>query len=316
MEKILTHWDADGIISASKLLEVIEGELYVPEIGRWKFEAIPPEALGGTLHVLDYSIPPKDWEKVCERVEDLILIDHHVGSRPPCGKIINPALRGIEVPACSLVVSDYFKLPYDWRDAVAIAADLGDPFGNRYWEKVVRERKLDERAVLEAAALLNSCYRLLDYDCIIEYSRKLKDMSLEDLLSDERLRRNRARAKEKLEEYLSRAMCTEKVCVVRGDEGVHLFTSSLWKKLSKGNELIVLITIDEKRFRAYCKGGDRDYSEIIELLRKRGFEETGGKKHVCSVQAPLSDLERFLKVLKELRLLDELELLEPSVVEH
>ncbi|ALU12308.1 hypothetical protein EYM_02290 [Ignicoccus islandicus DSM 13165] len=313
--KILTHWDADGIISASKVLEVIDGEVYIPRIGTWRFEAIPREALKGTLYVLDYSLPREDWEKVCEMIEDLVIIDHHTGNEAPCGKTINPALRGIEVPACSLVVSNYFRIPYDWRDAVAIAADLGDPAGNPFWVKIVKEQRLNEEDIMEAAALLNSCYRTLDYECIKEYAYNLRQMELEEVLNDKRLRANRERARSRLEEYLRKANCVGRVCLIRGDEDVHLFASALWKRL-KRNGVSIVITINEKMMRIYCRGDERDYEEAIRRAKQIGLKEVGGKKEVCSAHVTREELPRVIRVLREMKLLDEFEFLESSVIEH
>lgn len=295
--KVLTHWDTDGIVSASKLLEVINtNEVYVPRIGSWRFKAIPPEAFGDVLYVLDYSLPQEDWVEVCKRVKDLVYIDHHPGSKPPCGKTVNPALEGEAPPSASVVVSQYFNLPLDWRDAVAIAADLVNPEGNPIWEEIVRKEGLDKEKVKEAAALLNACYRLNDYDCIKRYIFKLKDMSLEELYEDQYLWNRRREVLRRIDELVKRAECERvygiKVCKVKGDPSVHNFTNALWKRLREGETIV--ITIDGERARIYCRGGNRDYTELIKMLKEMGLDEVGGKVQVCSAYVEPQRLEEVL----------------------
>ncbi|ABU81739.1 hypothetical protein [Ignicoccus hospitalis] len=299
--KVLTHWDADGIVSAAKALRKLgEVEVYVPRIGRWSFEAVPPEALGGKLYVMDYSMPYEDWQRLCEGVEGLVVLDHHAAPKPPCGEVYNPALEGNYVPSASLVVSDYFGLPYDWRDAVAIAGDLHDPWGNEVWEAILRKEKVRGEDVVEAAALLNSCYKLLDYDCIYYSIKKVsKANSLSEILEDRRLRAKREEALKLVEELERRAECWDegyrRVCVVR-DERAALVASSLWKRLNRGKETIIVIAWDAGA-RVYCRGGKKDYTVLIEALRSAGIKEVGGKDVVCSANLRSHELEKVLKIL-------------------
>ncbi len=301
MVKVLTHWDADGIVSASKLLHKVDAEIYVPRIGSWSFEAVPEEALGDELYVLDYSMPSEDWAKLCSSVRRLIVIDHHHAPEPPCGVVINPALEGKAPPSASVVVSDYLGLPYDWRDAVAIAGDLHDPRGDPLWEALVRKLRIRGEDTIEAAALLNSCYKLMDYDCIKEYSKRLKYMTLEELLRDERLRKRREEARRLLDELVSKAECFyqngRKVCVIEGDERAIIMASSIWKRLKDEGKETVLIALGNGRARIYCRGGDVDYTYIIEALREMGIKEVGGKKVVCSANLTEEELPKALGAL-------------------
>ena len=295
--KVLTHWDTDGIVSASKLLEVVKtNEVYIPRIGSWRFSAIPQEAFGDVLYVLDYSLPDQDWVEVCKRVKDLVYIDHHPGGKPPCGKVINPAFEGKAPPSASVVVSEYYGLPLDWRDAVAIAADLVEPEGNPIWEEIVRKKNLDKGKVKEVAALLNSCYRLYDYDCIKKYIFILKDVALDDLYNDKELWERRKRVQEMIDELVKKAKCEKvngiKVCFV---EGPHTFTNALWKRLREGETIVV--TLYDGRARVYCRGGDRDYTTLIKKLRDMGVEEVGGKVQVCSAYVRPEELEEVLTAI-------------------
>jgi len=299
MTKVLTHWDADGIVSGSKALQVLEAPVYVPRIGSWSFEAVPKEALGDVLYVLDYSMPYEDWAKLCSSVKDLIVIDHHAAPRPPCGKVTNPALEGRAPPSASVVVSDYFNLPYDWRDAVAIAGDLHDPRGDPLWEAIVKKEGIRGEETIEAAALLNSCYKLLDYNCIIEYTKKLRYMTLRELLNDERLLKKREEVRRVLEELVSSAECVKKddrkVCVVKDDRGI-IMISSLWKRLKDEGETVV-VALGRERARVYCRGGEYDYTSLIKMLRGLGVKEVGGKKVVCSANLDRHELPKVLKAL-------------------
>jgi len=296
---VLTHWDADGIVSGSKVLQVLDARVYVPRIGSWSFDAVPKEALGDVLYVLDYSMPYEDWAKLCSSVEDLVVIDHHAAPRPPCGKVINPALEGRAPPSASVVVSDYFNLPYDWRDAVAIAGDLHDPRGDPLWEAIVKKEGIRGEETIEAAALLNSCYKLLDYDCIIEYTKKLKYMTLQELLNDEELLKKREEVRRTLEELVNSAECVKKrgrkVCVIRDDRGI-IMISSLWKKLRDEGETVI-VALGKDKARVYCRGGDYDYTSLIETLRGLGLKEVGGKKVVCSANLNYRELAKALEAL-------------------
>ena len=296
---MLTHWDADGIVSGSKLLQVIEAPVYIPTIGSWSFEAIPKEALGDELYVLDYSMQYEDWEKLCSSVKDLIVIDHHVTSRPPCGKVVNPALEGEAPPSASVVVSQYLNVPYDWRDAVAIAGDLHDPRGNPLWEAIVKKEGLRGEDTIEAAALLNSCYKVMDYECIKEYTKKLSSMTLNDLLNDEKLIKTREKAKRILDQLVASAECFEeggrRVCVVKDDEAI-IMASSLWKRLRDEGETVI-VAVGKDRARVYCRGGDTDYTFLINVIKSLGIKEVGGKRQVCSANLKREELEKVLAAL-------------------
>ncbi len=285
MPNIVTHWDADGIVSASKLLEKVKGEVFIPKIGTWRASAIPSEALQGEVYILDYALPKEDWEYICKRVKRLVVLDHHPTSEPTCGEVYNPALKGVDVPSASLVVSEYLKLPLDWRDAVAIAGDLHDPRGNPIWEELVRRYELNAEDVIKGASLLNSCYKLLDYECIKRYSYILSSLTLKDLVNDEYLNKKLEEVKKLIDNYVKRAKCEKigdwKVCIVEGDERASIMINSIWRRLKDGKTIIVVKTNDVHR--VYCRGGEVDYLELLKHL-KGDVIEKGGKKVVCSAK--------------------------------
>ncbi len=286
MPNIVTHWDADGIVSANKLLEKIEGEIFIPKIGVWRAHAIPQEALKGVVYVLDYALPKEDWARICSNVDELIVIDHHPTSSPPCGEVYNPALQGKDIPSASVVVSEYYlKIPLDWRDAVAIAGDLHDPRGDPLWERIVRRENINGEDTILAASLLNSCYKLLDYDCIKRYSRTLSSYTLKDLINDEYLLKKYERVRELLDKYVERAECEKvngwKVCVIKGDERAMIMINSLWRRLKDGKTIVVVVTDDVHRI--YCRGGNVDYLRLLDYLKGEILEK-GGKKAVCSAK--------------------------------
>jgi single-stranded DNA-specific DHH superfamily exonuclease len=203
---IVHHWDADGVASAALLARRLGGKLVgtdVPRIGVYAAEAVPEPPRNALLVVLDYGIPGPEYDKLAERTSTPIaVVDHHAVEPPRrLSTYCNPVAlkKGSErdYPGNSLLVYKLLGEPRDTGDqflaALGVVGDL-EPFlkagrkhpGLALAEELLRETNVSLEEASRLARSIDSCYRLLDYDCLRYAVTRLAENPL-GALNDRRL---------------------------------------------------------------------------------------------------------------------------------
>jgi len=314
---IVTHWDADGVASAALLLRNLSPRraytrIGFPRIGSYSADAVPLENVGGESLVvlLDYGIPAEELDRLASLLPHntkLVVIDHHATSPPQNKEIIycNPVGLGKageqEYPSASLLVYMLSGAPSDTRDRslalLGVAGDLA-PYvesgkshpGIEWALRATGLSSNDLKRLHSLSVRVDSCYRLLDYDCLwlsILAGVSLGANGIERL---EEVDRASARAGELVRQALSQLK------LVFEREGIRVYslvfdgyvTSYVGRWLAKsshGNMVSVLVHYipGEGRGFIYARSLSGGLSRVIRVLRRRSLR-VGGKDAVLVVE--------------------------------
>lgn len=306
---LVYHWDADGASSAALVMRASQAlwRLEIPRIGLYSASALPGEAEGNIL-VLDYGIPGREYDVYASRVgaDRLGVIDHH-RVEPPTSvdKYCNPVATGLggeaEYPACSFLVG---KILYESPGplerqlmALGIVGDLS-PFldsgrphpGLETAMRLVEGTGYTLQDLREAVDLVDSSYRVLDYDCLRSIARTLSVEGLSGLYTLGCARANREKAERIVEDALSRlerAYSSDALDIYTLVYDAYV-TSAIGRRLaSESPQKIVALVHTLPRSGvtfAYVRSVSRDLSPVRRALEGYGYR-VGGKSHVIVVEA-------------------------------
>ncbi len=319
---VVYHWDADGVASAALVLRHLGVKvvgLSVPRIGLYSADAMPLPRASASLLVLDYGLPGPVYEEVAERRgAEIIVVDHHRVT-PPRGTGVaycNPVAAGLgseeDYPANSTLVYQLLGSPSDSASrvlaALGVAGDLapyidsGRPHrGLRAASALLRGMEVSLQELRALAESIDSCYRLLDEECLVYAARKAAKDPL-GLMSDERLREARRRAARLLDEAV------EKTSPIYEDEVIKAYllvmdayvTSALGRRLAASNpdKVVALVHYmpSQGRGTIYVRSIARGLSPVADKLRSRGIR-VAGKTNVIVIEYRG---EEYRKLLSEL----------------
>jgi len=296
---IIYHWDCDGVASASIISKLLKSKAFfhIPKIGHYSLEAININLLRSLkpdlVLIVDYGLPAKDITNLEKTLSTKIaVIDHHV-NEPIGGCFCNPVALGLsedDYPSTSWVIRELLNVKYlDLYVALGLVGDLGKAINyhrlGEWVAKVCKEHNLSLSEIFRAAETINSCYRLIDYDCI-DYARiTLTEIGVEGVLSDNVLFKKLSTVKEKLEEALERVELSKdlgkvKVFTLTCED---YFTSIIGRELAYRfrNSIIVFNNFVEKLGLKYVYVRSYSYSlrEVLSELKGKGLN-VGGKDHV------------------------------------
>ena len=331
---IITHWDADGVITASLLLSWLnspeEAKVVVPPFtfswDRDFLDIIERESKErGYLAVLDLAVPGGTLDLVWARVKKtMVVVDHHVQSelpRRPAIVYINPARKGDpggRWPSAAHVLSSI--LGY-WKDPLLLAASIVGDLGPEARASLVYQDYMAKAGLhpVNDFWIAEDCANLIDAASIMGRRDVLevlpKRLSFEEnpceiILKDGLLHSLRAKAEGELEELLSGAkpeLVTDDILVfVMKGEGRH--ASKLARRLAKKYKDKIVIVIYKSLGTGKLRGYARSYSPhapplvmAAERLRSLGYP-AGGKyqtgNNVVALEAPRGVSEE--KVLEDL----------------
>ncbi|BES80876.1 DHH family phosphoesterase [Pyrodictium abyssi] len=332
---IVSHWDADGIASAALLLRALRARVagvYPPSIGVYSLEALPWRRISGSgadvLAVLDYGLPGSEYDNLAEIASprSVTVIDHHL-AEPPRGRsnlvYVNPVALGLggeeDWPSTTFIA---YRIPgvreacrrrgCSWIAAVGIVGDLGPALEHRPRAhsaalRLVEESGYSLRDVTRAVELLDSCYRLLDEDCVVHAVELLGWATRPgDVLEDRRLQR----AAEEAAKALKTAM--ERVRFLFQRPGIMVYyvesnayvTSYVGRRLAARHPESVVVLLhwapDRGRGFVYARSMKHRLAPVLQELRRRGIP-AGGKDYVLAFPVD----KRDDKILRELATLIE-----------
>ena len=215
---ILHHWDADGITSAAILSKILNTQVfyYVPKIGYYALEAINTEQLRSLpltlVLILDYGLPIEGVLKLEKTLNvKIAVIDHHL-NKPLSNCFCNPVAMGFgeeNYPSTTWVIRDFFNVKnLDLYVALGIVGDLGRAIENHKFKnwviKTCREHGLLLEDLFKAVEAIDSCYRLVDYNCINHARNVLTEFGVKGVLNDTLLSKNKDIVRENIGKALEK----------------------------------------------------------------------------------------------------------------
>lgn len=339
---IITHWDTDGIISASLLLSWLgspmEAKVIIPPFtfnwGRNFLDMIEKESKErGYIAILDLAVPGGTLDLVWARVKrTLVVIDHHAQPELPKRMAIvyiNPARKGDpggRWPSAAHVLSSIIGY---WKDPLLIATSIVGDLGPEARASMVYQDYMAKAGLhpVNDFWIAESCASLIDAASIMGRRDVLESLpmrlSLEErpceiILKDGLLHSLKAKAESELEELLSNAKPEHTtgdiiVFVLKG-EGRH--ASKLSRRLSRIYKDKIVVVVYKSLSTGILRGYVRSYKpntppliRVVERLRSLGYP-AGGKfqvgNNVVALEAPkgVSEDNVLEDILASLRSLD------------
>ncbi len=320
---IIFHWDSDGIASASLLKELaasygIETQLIVPTIGYYNVDAIPLSKIKDfsphLVIVVDYALKPWDLEQLeYEAAAPVMVLDHHVNQLPEKPLYHNPVARGLPgelYPSTTWVLQELLRIDVNLRILLGIAGDRGVKASETpIWdtiEQVLKERKWDWNKIIELAEMIDSNYRIGDYNGITRAVDKLiaYGESLEEALADEEW----AKKKKLVDTEIDKLAQTQPIQAI--DNGILVYeiesryyvASAVTRKLAlKHQDKVVIVAykhMGEGPCHVYARSWKYNLAPAITLLSLRDYE-VGGKKEVVAVTIDCEQLNQALQDMIE-----------------
>ena len=306
---LIHHWDADGIFSAAIIKKTLNPEAItaIPEIGNFSAEAVPKFSGVTTLGIIDYGLPKNEVSKLLSygSYREVIVIDHHASGLKG-EHVCNPIPLGfseVDYPSTTWVIKELILPPNAGNDLsinLMVAAGILGDLGLRYVflpqkgfiELVVKESGLTIASLLEAIELVDSCYRLLDPECVSEAVNTAFSGGVEEVLNSDFLRGK----KELLKEELRKSSSGVKEILRRTFYIVYELSSDLYITSYVGRELaaenpnkVVVLYHRLSRLNKtyiYVRSHTRFLENCIPLFRDEGLE-IGGKDKVFVIASDL-----------------------------
>ncbi len=303
---VVHHWDADGIASAAILAREagLEGvEFTVPVIGEYSVDAVASRVRGfdgyDVIYVLDYGIAGVLGElHVRSGGLPIVYVDHHRVGCGGCGAwcgCCNPVALGWggerEYPSAALLLSELVGHSWD-LGAVGLVGDVPGVVERRpgLVSRLVRGYGVGLGELRNAVENVDSCYPLLDYDCIRHAVKVLAVGGVSEAACDARLSGARERLRRVLEGYvaemLSKAVRLGPV-LFSELEGDYLVYSKLGRRLAeeagpRGAGVLAFYMPSMGKGVVYVRSVGRSVSWLIDYARGRGFN-AGGKERVAVI---------------------------------
>lgn len=315
---IVFHWDTDGIASAAMLSRTLGMRvigLSVPSIGFYSVDAINYKGVNAdAIVVLDYGV--EGYEEVeTETGIPLIVFDHHAvrPSNLKLGAYCNPVARGEgdeqEYPSTTMLL--YRLLGGDKKlAALGAIGDLAPQIdAGRSVPSLERlEIGVDTvKALRKAVDVLDSCYRLLDVECIKYAVALLAAYGVKPVAYDSILRVSFEKSKTIVAE------AERRLKQVSSDDYVEVYsleldayvTSSLGRSLAVRSPKKVIALAhympSQDRGFIYARSVLKRLEAAREKLRRLGLK-VGGKSYVLVVEVqgdPSTILGTVVKALRE-----------------
>ena len=301
---IIHHWDSDGIASAVLIAKKYKDKIssfIIPRIGEYNIEAIDVNELKklnpDLVLILDYGIPLSQL-KILEKSigVKVAVIDHHVNEFT-VNAFCNPIAFGCaeeEYPSTTWVLREILGLE-EFPDIVAlgIIGDLGKAIKDssllRWIEENIKSRGLVIDDIIHAVNVVDSCYRLVDYECIDYVRRVLIEHKVKDIITDDYLRSKLLRLSEELSKALSSVKLVKehdgfiKVFKVTTDAYI---TSLIGRELAyKHHNSIIVLQHEVKKLNKkyiYIRSYKYNLRSVLEAFKSMNMN-VGGKDKVLVI---------------------------------
>ena len=315
---VIHHWDSDGIASAALIGRFasklgVDVRFHVPKIGLYSIEAIDLKLIDDyepdVLLILDYGIPLRDVEKI-ERVlgVNVVVIDHHLNEVRSKG-FFNPVAYGSsedEYPSTTWVLRDLIDVR-ESLDLVAlgVVGDLGKRLEVKKFKGEIERYALKFGLTLNdlyrASELVDSCYRLFDYDMICHARDLLKREGVNGVLRSCLLDEELQKLKFEVENaYLNLRLIKDGGLIKVFELKSHSYITSL---IGRGlankfeNSIVMLVHKVEglNLTYVYVRSNAFNLRGVLEALKKSDVN-VGGKDQVFVVTCPSDSNEHVERV--------------------
>jgi len=312
---VLHHWDADGVASASLMLDYLGdyAEFYVPPLGFYWLDSQAANEIRDlgtfdTLMVLDMALPVESIERATSAVgaSRVVLVDHHVRSRERLPASWT-SLVDVRQPSASWHLTQLLGAQPDLRSILGVAGDLGPTLRSHpVYPEVLGVLESLGMAVEELerlAELVDANYRVGHRegvrDAVFVLSRGYKaPWSLLEL--KKWVLRHRS-AEAEVERVVREANVEDFGSVVYVEfESPHLLISTVGRRFAWSRDRVAVLVLNSRWRKGYAQvysrvhGLDLDLTPLAEMARSRGYN-VGGKRESVGVILPELEARGFVR---------------------
>ncbi len=325
IDRVVHHWDADGASSAALLLRSyrnIDAKVAVPTIGKYSVEAVLERInRGENIVILDYGVSGAEYDKLASlpSIRLIAAIDHHKVEPPSLLEAYcNPVAERVteSIPSCSLLVFQGFSKRNEPVDrllaALGILGDLTPYYDSARTHPAIDLagslvsgiKGWDLRRLRKTVDLVDSSYRLIDYDCLSQITLTLAEDGPYGLEELECAVRNYNRSTGLISEAIRRlrVIASYGPCDLYELELEAYVTSLVGRRLASSNpgriEALLHYSRKLNSAIAYMRSVERGLDPIRRLLQSKGVNYAG-KKEVVVVQWPYAMRDKLREIITE-----------------
>lgn len=317
---LLHHWDTDGMVSASFILDELPKEIgvttFTPMIGNYYLEEKDRENIEDIdpdfVIVVDMALP-SDSIDFLKNFGKAIIFDHHLQDKHDVHLHQNPVIDGAspkEYPSATWVVSEFLEREPNFKSVLGAFGDREEKLKENKEametvNTVLKELDVDFDTMLECIHLLDSNYKLGNRGDITDMPRRLRSMTHpDDVLGLEELQENREKLDEAIDQEINAELEELKEDVLyREMESPYNIISPVTRRLawSRDGKKVVVSNSNfmEDGCQIYIRGPIPDSEAIIQKAKDRDYS-AGGKSDVVGMVIPQADKEEFLDEIVEM----------------
>lgn len=303
---IIPHWDADGVASASTMLELlydwaINTIITIPKIGFYNVHAINKQVTFNNIDavlLLDYALSEADLNLLRKKFNDvdLYVIDHHANPLSRKVNYLNPYLYGTplhHIPSTTWVIHEYLGVKLNLKIMIGVIGDLNPKYEEFYrWEyiqKTIEKNKWQVKDLIYATELIDVCYQT-NNSALVEAAiyKLVRASEPQDIIYDKELRNSYDMVRREINKILSsltpiKIGANYKIYSIK----TRLFiTSQIGRILAFENkdQITILISdiIDGPKS-IYVRSYNYNLLRPLAILKNLGYN-VGGKENVFSLQ--------------------------------
>ena len=296
------HWDSDGIASAVIISKHIgaEKKFIVPRIGSYTYKSINIESIVNAnpdlVVLVDYGISISEAEELRRNVKcEVAIVDHHLNKPGRNVLVCNPLAYGessAKYPSTTWVIREYLGFEDPGKTVLGIVGDVGwnirDHSVKTYVLRFMDEHRLSRKNLKKAVEHVDSCYKLVDYECISYARIVLAEKDVIGVLEDKLLAMKAREVREEMWKAIEESVLLESRGPIKvfSTKSKAYVTSSIGRFLAEKNpEDVVVIKVYVEKLglvNIYVRSLRYKVGRIISMLKSKGFN-VGGKDHVFSI---------------------------------
>jgi len=310
------HWDSDGIASAVIISNYIgaKKEFIVPKIGTYTYTSININSVINAnpdfIVLVDYGINISEVEELRRNVKcEVAIVDHHLNNPGRNILVCNPLVYGessAKYPSTTWVIREYLKFEDSGKTVLGVIGDVGwnirDHSVKTYVLRFMGEHGLSLGDLKKAVEHVDSCYKLVNYECI-NYARDvLAEKNAIGVLEDKLLAMKAREVREEMWKAIEESVLLETKGPIKvfSTKSKAYITSSIGRFLAEKNskDIVVVRVYVEKLglTNIYVRSLKYKVGKIIPTLKSKGFN-VGGKNHVFSIVCERSCDEKLKMVV-------------------
>lgn len=310
---LIHHWDADGICSASLMLEHLKDKNIInktPQLGNYFLteEELDEYSKFDFVIIVDMNLPEENILRLSKKAK-IMIFDHHLGKEIKQVFHHNPVIKGQdpdEWPSASWILNEFLGNDVNLFSLLGIVGDHeGKIKKNKKFDKIIsgfcKKNNLTFDDMLKMVYLLDSSYKLGDKKTVEKSPHfLLKIESSKEILDNPEWNKNFTILNDELAKQLKTPSDEINGIILKKISTPYNIISTVTRRVAwdSGKDTIVINTgffDDRDQIYMRCK---KSAEPMIMRGKSLGYK-CGGKKEVLGAIVPKEKTDSFVKEIIE-----------------